>query len=254
VTILCYHAVHSEWSSPMSVDPSSFARQAHWLARRRSVLRTSDALSRLGPTGRLPRGTACLTFDDGFASVYDHAFPVLRDLGLTATVFLVVQTLTAEGRPVDWVDTPPAFPLPTLTLDQILEMQEAGIEFASHSYSHFDLTTLSPEECLDDLVRSKELLQDLLDRPVTMLAYPRGRHDEQVQRAAEAAGYDYALSLPESAERPGPFAVPRVGVHRGNSLGTVRVKASRPYLALRSNRAFPVARRALRRLPVGQAG
>ena len=247
MTILCYHSVEPRWESPLAVAPEEFAGHAAWLRRHRRVLPLTDAVPRLDATGRLPRGAAALTFDDGFAAVHEHVLPVLLREQLPATVFLVAQTLSPGGRPVDWVDTPGTEPLRTLTLDQVLEMQDAGVTFQSHSWAHFDLTALSEEACERDLRDSRELLSDLLGRPVTLLAYPRGRHNDAVHRAAERAGYTSAFTLPERTERPGPYAIPRVGIHRGNGPWVFRVKAARPYLALRtSDRTARAARRATR--------
>jgi peptidoglycan/xylan/chitin deacetylase (PgdA/CDA1 family) len=245
VTILCYHSVEPDWNSPLAVTPDAFARQAAWLARSRRVLPVQDALPRLDARGRLPRGAAALTFDDGFAALHEYVLPLLTRHGLPATVFLVAQTLTPAGRPVDWVDTPGSAPLTTLTLDQVLEMQEAGVDFQSHSWAHHDLTRLSWDECVRDLRESRELLSDLLGRRVTLLAYPRGLHDADVRRAAEVAGYSHAFALPETAEEPGDYAVPRVGIYRGNGALTVRMKSARPYLRVRtSEHVARAARRA----------
>jgi peptidoglycan/xylan/chitin deacetylase (PgdA/CDA1 family) len=231
----------------MAVEPEAFAAHAAWLGRHRQVLPLPAALPRLDRTGRLPRGTAALTFDDGFAALREHVLPVLLRERLPATVFLVAQTLTPGGRPVDWVDTPGTEPLRTLTLDQVLEMQDAGVAFQSHSWAHSDLTALSEEACERDLRDSRELLSDLLGRPVTLLAYPRGRHSNRVHRSAERAGYTHAFTLPDRPERPGPYAIPRVGLHRGNGPWVLRVKAARPYLPLRtSGRTARVASRATR--------
>jgi peptidoglycan/xylan/chitin deacetylase (PgdA/CDA1 family) len=142
------------------------------------------------------------------------------------------------------VDTAGTARLETLSVDQVLEMQDAGIDFQSHSWAHHDLTRLSREECVRDLRDSREFLSDLLGRPVTLLAYPRGLHDRQVREAAAAAGYTHAFSLPETAEEPGDYAVPRVGIYRGNGALTVRVKAARPYLRVRTS--APIARSARR--------
>jgi peptidoglycan/xylan/chitin deacetylase (PgdA/CDA1 family) len=244
MTILCYHSVEPEWESPLAVRPEAFAQQAAWLCRSRQVLPIQDALPRLDARGRLPRGTVALTFDDGFAALHEHVLPVLARENLPATVFLVAQTLTPAGRPVDWVDTPGTTPLTTLTLDQVREMQDAGVDFQSHSWAHHDLTGLSWEDCVRDLRQSREFLSDLLGRQVTLLAYPRGLHDADVRRAAAAAGYSHAFALPETAEEPGVFAVPRVGVYRGNGMVSVRVKAARHYLRVRTSE--PVARNARR--------
>ena len=247
MTILCYHSVEPDWNSPLAVTPEAFAQQAAWLGRSRRVLPVRDALPRLDARGRLPRGTTALTFDDGFAALHEHVLPVLTRHRLPATVFLVAQTLTPAGQPVDWVDTPGSQPLTTLTLDQVREMQDAGVDFQSHSWAHHDLTRLSYDECVRDLRESRELLSDLLGRRVTLLAYPRGLHDANVRRAAEAAGYTHAFALPETAEQPGDYAVPRVGIYRGNGSLTVRVKSARPYLGVRtSERVARTARRAKR--------
>ena len=248
MTILCYHSVHPRWNSPLAVQPGDFAQQMSWLRARRRVLPLLEALPRLDATGRLPRGEAVLTFDDGFADNRTEVLPVLTRERLPATVFLVAQTLTPGGLPVDWVRTPGTETLQTLTVDQVLEMQEAGVDFQSHSWAHRDLPELTYAECVQDLTDSREFLSDLLGRAVTVLAYPRGLHDRKVREAAEAAGYTHALALPEEAEEVGPYAVPRVGVYRGNGLLTVRVKASRPYLRLRNSEGLARSKGRVRRI------
>lgn len=234
MTVLCYHSVEPDWHSPLAVQPAAFADQCAWLARHRSVVPLGEAVERLDATSRLPSGVATLTFDDGFTGVAEHAWPLLRQHRLPATVFLVSNTLTDRGQPVDWVDTVAGFPLRTLTLDQVLDMQSDGIDFQSHSSAHLDLTSLDYPSCVEDLRQSRELLESLLGREVTLLAYPRGRHDSTVRAAARAAGYTHAFTLPERREPTGPYAIPRVGIFRGNTTRTVAVKASRPYLPLRT--------------------
>ncbi|HET7356789.1 MAG TPA: polysaccharide deacetylase family protein [Nocardioidaceae bacterium] len=247
MTILCYHEVGPGWASPLATDPGSFAEQCAWLAARKNVLPLDRAVGRLDRSGRLPAGETALTFDDGFRGLYDHAFPVLRRTGLPATVFLVARTLTGDERPPDWVDTPPeGRSLETLTVDQVHEMQEAGIRFGSHSYAHADLTALGFEECVRDLRDSRLLLETLLGGPVPLLAYPRGRHNPVVRRAAEAAGYRHAFTLPERREATGPYAVPRVGLYRGNTLAELRVKSARAYLPVRTAPVYQLARAAVR--------
>jgi peptidoglycan/xylan/chitin deacetylase (PgdA/CDA1 family) len=247
VTILCYHSVQPDWVSPLSITPEAFRAQAEWLAQQGRVLPLSEAVARLDRSGRIPAGATAMTFDDGFAALHEYALPVLTRHRLAATVFLVAETLTPQGRTVDWVDTPPPYPLRTLTVDQVREMQDDGVEFASHSYSHLDLTTLAYADCVADLRRSRELLEDLLHQRVPFLAYPRGRHDAHVRLAAERAGYSHAFTLPQTRERPGPFAVPRVGIFPGNDVRVMRLKLRRSYLPVRTSPVFPLLRRTLRR-------
>jgi len=246
MTILCYHSVDPAWESPLASRPAELEAHCRWLARHRTVVPLAEAVTRLDRSGRLPSGLAAITFDDGFTGVLEHALPVLRRHGLPATVFLVAQTLTEEGLPPRWVRTPPPWPLTTLSRDQVLELRDAGVDLQSHSWAHLDLVDLGYDACVADLRRSKELLEDLLGSTVSHLAYPRGLHDADVRRAAEAAGYRHAYALPESTERPGPYAVPRVGIHRGNGTRTLAVKCARAYLPVRHGPVGGLARRVSR--------
>jgi hypothetical protein len=75
-----------------------------------------------------------------------------------------------------------------------------------------------------------------LHAPVPYLAYPRGLHDAKVRRAARRAGYSHGFALPEGPEQVDAYAVPRVGIHRGNSARTLAVKSQRRYLDVRHSR------------------
>lgn len=242
MSILCYHAIDADWTSPLAVEPGAFAAQARWLSRRRLVVDLDLALAWIDRRGRLPRRMSAVTFDDGFVSVFEHAWPVVRDLRLPITVFLVAGTLTGPGRPVDWVDDPPATPLRTMTLAQALEMQDGGAVIGSHSYAHANLTELSDEGCVRDLRESRELLSELFGTPVDLLAYPRGLNDARVRRCAARAGYRAAFTLPEAQEPVDRFGVPRVGIYRGNRIGHLALKSSRPYLGARLGTAYRLAR------------
>lgn len=246
MTVLCYHAVDPEWRSPLAVHPEDFERQMAWLAANRRVLPLEVAVARLDGSGRLPRGEIAVTFDDGFRSVLVHALPALRRHRIPATVFVVAETLTPAGRAVDWVDTAPPWPLETLDIEELRELQDAGVSVGSHSYSHGILPELSEEACQADLRASRELLEELVARPVPFVAYPRGLHDAKVRRAAAGAGYTNGFTLPEGPEPVGPHAVPRVGVYPGGGMRSFQLKTTRSYLPLRTGRVFPWLRLAVR--------
>lgn len=243
MSILCYHSVDPDWRSPLSISPPEFEQQIRWLAANRDVVELQTALEGLDRSFRPPRGTVALTFDDGFAGVAEHAVPILERYGVRATIFVVADTLTAGGRPVDWVDTPPSHrSLETLTRDQVLGLRDRGFGIGSHSLAHHDLTQLSSDACLRDLRTSREILEDLLEEPVRTLAYPRGRHDESVRKAAGRAGFTTAFSLPSGEEQRGDLAVPRVGVYPGNGTLAMRVKTLPSYLTLRTGPLFSAVR------------
>lgn len=249
MTILTYHAIDPGWQAPLSVPPELFARHLAWLHRSRALVPLEDAVPRPGATR--PTEAIALTFDDAFTSVYDHAMPVLERLRVPATIFLIAKTLDGGHADVDWVDAPPVHPLRVLDRTQVKELQAAGVRFGSHSYSHDDLTTLGYDACVEDLRRSRDVLEELLGEPVTTLAYPRGRHDETVRRAAADAGFTWSFGLAVPERVAGPQAVSRVGVYPGDSPWSLWVKTRGWYGRFRASAPYPWLRRRLERVRPG---
>lgn len=245
MSILCYHEVDPEWQSTLSVTPEAFASQCTWLANR-TVLSLDDAAPVAAATGRLPRGTSAITFDDGFPGVGAHAWPILRRHRLPATVFIVAETMVRE-RQVDWVDTEEPGVLGTMQRSEVEALAADGMTIGSHSLSHHDLTTLSESEVLADLIESREILEDVVGGPVRHIAYPRGRHNARVRQAAEKAGYTWAHALPETRDVGGPWAIPRVGVYPGNGRASMMIKSEPLYAALRTSSIGPRISASIRR-------
>ena len=239
--LLCYHSVCDSWDHPLAVRRESFARQCGRLAKRHTVVDLDKALELVGSSGHLPPRTSSLTFDDGFADNFEVALPVLKNHGFTATVFVVAATLD-RGMDVNWVDSPPPFRLETLSRPQVESLVSEGITIGSHSLFHRDLTTLPFDECIDDLTESKGILEDIVGGPVDYLAYPRGRWNETVARAAREAGYSNAFSLPIGPESIGRYSVPRVGIYNNNGPIRFAAKSSRWYQSARMSRIYQALR------------
>jgi peptidoglycan/xylan/chitin deacetylase (PgdA/CDA1 family) len=242
VSIVCYHAIDQAWHSPISVDPGTFDRQMAWLASHRRVVSLRAATRMMDAHGRLPRGVAAVTFDDGFASVHEHAMPTLLREGLAATIFLVAETLDGEGAPIDWIKDPKA-PRRALSRAKVLELRDSGFAIGSHSYAHHDLTTLLDGEIVSDLRRSREVLEGLIEGPVTLLAYPGGRHDERVRRAAGTAGFENSYAMADTELPALPHAIPRVGVYRGQGMATLNAKTSPWFWRMRASPVQPLIAR-----------
>jgi peptidoglycan/xylan/chitin deacetylase (PgdA/CDA1 family) len=100
--IFTYHRVleRADPLLPDEPDASLFEQQARWLGQFCNVLSMTDAVRRL-VAGTLPARAACITFDDGYANNHDVAMPILRRLGLPATVYV---TVDAIERGVMWND------------------------------------------------------------------------------------------------------------------------------------------------------
>jgi peptidoglycan/xylan/chitin deacetylase (PgdA/CDA1 family) len=127
----------------------------------------------------LAPAAVAITFDDGYRSVYEEAFPVLQAHDMTATVFLTV------GAPGSGGDQLPAFEgRPMLGWREIGEMHRAGITFGAHTLTHPDLTRLAQAQVETEMRASKEMIEDRLGASVPCFAYPYGRHDERSRALA----------------------------------------------------------------------
>lgn len=126
-----------------------------------------------------------ITFDDGEASVYEHAFPILRELRVPALVFVVTGYV---GRPAHWDFTPAGRPAVHLNWDQITEMRDGGVAFGSHTVTHRNLTYLTRAELDEELGASRAVLERYVG-PIHCLSYPFNRLDDRVCRCARENGY-----------------------------------------------------------------
>ncbi|QOY94676.1 polysaccharide deacetylase family protein [Massilia sp. UMI-21] len=113
VCVVNYHRVLAEHDPLLASEPDlpTFRWQMELLARCFNVLPLYDAV-RAAASGTLPPRAVCITFDDGYRSVHDLALPVLRELGLPATVFVtsgyIGQGNMWNDRIVEAVQTLPA--------------------------------------------------------------------------------------------------------------------------------------------------
>ena len=100
--ILTYHRVNDEGDSFFPATPTSvFTEQMQFLAEHYRVFALETAVELLGK-GELPDNAVCITFDDGYQDNYLHAFPILKRLGISATIFLATGVI-GTGR-VLWHD------------------------------------------------------------------------------------------------------------------------------------------------------
>jgi peptidoglycan/xylan/chitin deacetylase (PgdA/CDA1 family) len=130
-----------------------------------------------------------VTFDDGDKSVYDFAFPILKRYGVRAIVFLIVDYI---GRDDLWDITLAGRRSPHLSWAEIMEMQDWGIRFGSHTMSHVNLTKLRTDEIIYELSESKRILEDRLGL-IECISYPFNRTNQEITEHAQRAGYRFGF-------------------------------------------------------------
>jgi glycosyltransferase involved in cell wall biosynthesis/peptidoglycan/xylan/chitin deacetylase (PgdA/CDA1 family) len=194
--VLLFHHVgpRSANASPgLTISPDKFRRTVEWLVEHGFTgIAPSQWIEWLDTGRRLPAKPVLLTFDDALADLDAHAFPVLREFGFSAGVYVVTRQI---GRTNAWAHRG-AGVHGCLSAEQLRGWQSQGIEFGAHSRTHPDLTRL-PAHMLEDEVRgSREDLEDLLGVSVPTFAYPFGYVNAEVERSV-ATHFDLALSTDE---------------------------------------------------------
>jgi len=212
VPVLCYHRVGGSVELGVTrVAAPVFARQLTALARAgwRTCTLAQFARCLADPTTHGARNTFLLTFDDGYASLTESAYPILTDLGFTATTFLITDFI---GRTNTWDVRYTWRRLSHLDWRAIEHWKGRGLDFASHGASHARLTWLADAAVSDELGRSREtLLARLGPEAAQAIAYPFGARDQRVERLAAAAGYE--LGFGGVRGDGSPLRLPRVPVY-----------------------------------------
>jgi peptidoglycan/xylan/chitin deacetylase (PgdA/CDA1 family) len=158
---------------------------------------------------------AALTFDDGYADNLEHGVTALASEGVVGTVYVVVSQIgVAEGRF--------AGSARMLNLTELRDLQLAGWEIGSHTFSHPRLCDLDEAAQRREIVESKARLED-------SLAYPYGLYDERTLRIAEEAEYTHAVTTAKRGGSDSPFAIPRI------SLGGYGARALKQSIKLKLN-------------------
>jgi peptidoglycan/xylan/chitin deacetylase (PgdA/CDA1 family) len=165
-----------------------------------------------------------LTFDDGWACFYENAFPILRDHGFSATVFVVTDFI---GRKSSW-----DYKLKEhLSWEQLRELSAEGVEIGSHGAGHVDLRGLEEKSLVHEIADSKKMLEESLGKTVKYFSYPFGRFNKRVAYMVRKAGYLKAFSLCKCENMPDleDFAIARQGIYIYDTPYSVHLKLERQF-------------------------
>jgi peptidoglycan/xylan/chitin deacetylase (PgdA/CDA1 family) len=187
-----------------------FERQMRALARAGwGTLTLGQFRDALAAPSSVPRNRFLLTFDDGYASLADFAYPVLAGVGFTATTFLITDFVGAQNT---WDVRYTWHRLRHLDWRAIAHWRGRGFDFGSHGASHARLTWLADGAVRDELGRSRETLCQRLGAAAGWaIAYPFGAWDQRIARLAAAAGYQ--LGFGGVRGNGSPLGLPRIPVY-----------------------------------------
>ena len=245
----------------LHVPLGTFRAQVERLAQAFRFVPLGDLLAR-HRAGRSIRGLAAISFDDGYRGVLRHALPVLRQLGLPATVFVVAGALArtepfwwdrladaADGAVPDrerwltdlageearilcaahrrrpertWSDDY----LPASAAELAAVADETGVSLGLHTVTHPNLIRVSSERCVAELNGCWTMLRERFPAVLPVVAYPYGMVDAAVSSAAAGRGFGGVTLVGRPlTPRDAPTLIPRLFVGPGMSPDALEVAA-----------------------------
>ncbi|MBI5555853.1 MAG: polysaccharide deacetylase family protein [Elusimicrobia bacterium] len=224
VAILMYHKIglpppNSQLSN-LWVSQKKFVGQLRYLKEHNIPVITFADYYQMLQEKKVPEKAAIITFDDGYQDNYTEAFPLLKKYGFKAMFFLVSDTIGIINK---WHNLATESQQQMLSLEQIKEMQESGMEFGSHTLSHLNLQELSIKNAASQISKSKIALEKALGKPVDIFAYPygAGAYNPAVKQLVRPAGYKLAVGIKQAINRIGRedyFALKRITVRGDENL------------------------------------
>ncbi|MEY2341920.1 polysaccharide deacetylase family protein [Acidithiobacillus sp. IBUN Pt1247-S3] len=214
IPILMYHNIAAAPRGVklrgLYVSPGRFARQMQ-LLRRLGYQGLSMGAALPWLRGEREGKVAVVTFDDGYVDNLEHALPVLRGLGFSATCFVVSGAVGSYNR---WDAEQLGVRKPLMDATGLRAWQAAGMEIGAHTRTHPHLPQLAATDLEGEIRGSRQDLEELLGLPVTQFCYPYGEAGEREMTAAQAAGYAAAVTVRRGRARPGEslWSLPRVSV------------------------------------------
>jgi len=190
IPVLTYHRFADACKSKLCAPVNVFDRQMKYLKENGyRTITPAELAAFLQYRRSLPKKSVWITMDDGYRSVYDFAYPVLKKYGFTATLFVYTDFVGVSRTAITW--------------EQLKELKAEGFTVGSHTLSHCDLTKQKDDESdsamseriTEELKRSKAIIDKKLNQDTVLLSYPFGNFDPRVVKLSIEAGYKIAVSV-----------------------------------------------------------
>ena len=208
--VLLYHSIGN---GKNAVRPSAFFEQMRFLKEEASVVSLDEIVRGDDKSGSKPF-TCAITFDDGYDSVYEIAYPALKQYGFPATAYVTTAAI-GEAAPAYSDDFPGLFAGDrTMTWRQVRTLSENGITIGSHLCHHKDMTRLDALEGMFELIRSRTTIAHRTGVPCRDFAYPFGLLNRENVEWVRRAGYETATTVVHATVRGriDAMRIPRMGV------------------------------------------
>src|SRR6266853_3915498 len=232
VLIFCYHRLVDKIRYPgTEITPAAFEAEMKELKDKGiTVISMQDLLAWKHGEKNIPPRCAVVTFDDGWKSQYEVAWPIMKKFGYTFTMFIYTEGVAGGslggGQAITW--------------EMLADMRDNGIDIEAHSATHQDLreghtimvmepgakrtkkklTGAEYEQWVqNEVVASKQLLEQRLGIRINCFAVPFGSYNEHVKEIARNAGYEAMFTV---------YGQPITYTSPMDALGRYAIEANKP--------------------------
>ncbi len=217
VPVLTYHKLSRNGTpDAMTVRGADFEAQMRFLRENGyRVIPLDDLFEFLQFRRQIPARSVVITFDDGWRSVYDIAWPILKKYGYPATIFVYTDLIVGSRETLSW--------------EQVRELSRNGFDIQAHSKTHRYLGRKERKESFreyfeavrKEIVESSKIIRKHTGREVKYLAYPYGDTNALVVAMTRHEGYRLAFTVERESA---PFFSNDYRVSREMIFGTFSLK------------------------------
>ena len=187
IPILMYHEI-SDLNNPWCISQKEFCRQMNLLKKEDyktiSLTRLKNGIKNNEDTDEK---FIVITFDDGREGVYSKAYPILRDNGFVATLYVVPSWIDGKEIPLEGQYST------FMSWNNLKELSNHGYDIGSHTFSHQWLVKLENEELRKEIDLADVAIKKKIGLDVKHFCYPYGSFNEQI-RELVIGRYDTAVS------------------------------------------------------------
>ncbi|PZF74354.1 hypothetical protein DN068_01875 [Taibaiella soli] len=228
IPVLMYHRVWPGLNDGLTVTPEKLREQWSFLRKEGyHTLSLTDFLEIAEGRKTAPEKAMLLTFDDGYRNNLTYVYPLLKEFGWCATMFIITDTLdgTAQSETEALNEK--------LTVEELRSFDPAVMQLALHGHHHENFSN-TPLKKLKEIMLQSAAVFDAAELPFhKVLAYPYGARPketaqfDELKRWLKQEGYPAAFRIGgQVAKMPAPdmYEIRRIDIRGTDSMEDFRIK------------------------------
>ena len=201
--IIYYHEVvdSGKGFSYQKIEAEKFEQQMKWISENGYITSFFSELDCDNPKSLI------VSFDDGYRSVYEKAFPIMKKYGIKGNVYLPTAYIGTNDQFMDW--------------DMVADLYRSGLfEFQAHTHRHIDIRAVDFETLREEITVSNGMIAERVGYTPVAFCMPYGKyHKKSIQNLFQIYGYQYVLGSFYGEIRGNREKVlPRIGISNDDDM------------------------------------